>query len=147
METKTEQVIVSRLGERRIDLDKIISFPRGILGFETSRRFILFKIREDSPFFLLQDVDDSAIGLIVTDPFEFLPDYALKVEDCDAALLGTSNVNELSVIVTVNIPPGRPDKTSLNLCGPILINNPARVGIQAPQLDPGMCQPILLKDL
>jgi len=147
METKTEQLIVSRLGEKLIDLDKIISFPRGLVGFETSRRFILFKIREDSPFLMLQDVDESSVGLIVTDPFDFVPGYGIKVEDHDADLLGTSIIDELSVIVTVSIPHGEPEKTCLNLCGPILINKLTQVGVQAPQLDPAMCQPFMLKDL
>ncbi|GAU09627.1 flagellar assembly protein FliW [Desulfoplanes formicivorans] len=146
METKTQQIILSRLGEKQIDLNKVIAFPRGLFGFESSRRFILCRIRQDSPFLMLQDVDNSALGLIVTDPFDFVPDYSLKVEDCDADVLGTSNVDEISVIVTVSIPHGEPEKTSLNLCGPILINTSTRVGVQAPQLDPA-CKSVLLRDL
>jgi flagellar assembly factor FliW len=96
---------------------------------------------------MLQDVDNSGIGLIVTDPYAFVPDYSLKVEDCDAEILGTSQLNEISVIVTVSIPHGQPEKTSLNLCGPILINTVKRVGIQAPQRDPAVRQPVLLRDL
>ncbi len=147
METKKEQIILSRLGEKCIDLSKVLSFPKGLIGFETSRRFILFAIQEDSPFLMLQDVDERSVGLIVTNPFDFVPDYALKVEDHDAEILGTSRIDELSIIVTVTIPRGEPEKTCLNLCGPILINNVTRIGIQAPQLDPAMCQPILLRDL
>jgi flagellar assembly factor FliW len=147
METKKEQVILSRLGEKRIDLSKVISFPKGLIGFETSRRFILFAIQEDSPFLMLQDVEESSVGLIVANPFDFVPDYALKVEDHDAAILGTSQLDELSVIVTVTIPHGEPEKTCLNLCGPVLINTVTRVGVQAPQLDSAMCRPVLLKDL
>lgn len=147
METKTQQIIHSRLGEKQINLDKVIVFPKGLVGFETSRRFILFRIRNDSPFLMLQDVDNSGIGLIVTDPYAFVPDYSLKVEDCDAEILGTSQLNEISVIVTVSIPHGQPEKTSLNLCGPILINTVKRVGIQAPQRDPAVRQPVLLRDL
>jgi flagellar assembly factor FliW len=79
METKTQQIIHSRLGEKQINLDKVIVFPKGLVGFEKSRRFILFRIRNDSPFLMLQDVDNSGIGLIVTDPYAFVPDYSLKV--------------------------------------------------------------------
>ncbi|PIE68991.1 MAG: flagellar assembly protein FliW [Deltaproteobacteria bacterium] len=147
METKTEQVIVSRLGKKIMDPDKIITFPKGLLGFEASHRFILLQIRQDSPFLMLQDVDESSVGLVVTNPFDFVPNYALRVERHDADLLGTSNIDELSVIVTVSIPPGEPEKTCLNLCGPILINHRARVGVQAPQLDPAVCQSVFLHDL
>ncbi len=147
METKTEQVITSRLGEKVIDLNKVISFPKGLMGFEASRRFILFRIREDSPFLMLQDVENSSVGLIVVDPFLFVPEYGVKVEDHDADLLGTSKIDELSVIVTVSIPPGEPEKTSLNVCGPILINNLTRVGVQAPQVDMALNQSVLLNDL
>jgi flagellar assembly factor FliW len=36
----------------------------------------------------------------------------------------------------VSIPQGRPELTTLNLSGPIVINSRLRVGIQVPQTDP-----------
>lgn len=117
------------------------------MGFEESRQFTLIQIREESPFLLLQDIETPELGLIVTDPFAFLPKYSVKVGDSEAATLQASDIKHLSVLVTVSIPPGEPDNTCLNLSGPILINSVAKRGVQVPQVDSRVTSQVLLKDL
>ena len=39
------------------------------------------------------------------------------------------------MLVTVSVPHGAPEKTTLNLTGPILVNYESRVGLQVPQVD------------
>ena len=147
METKKEQIIISRLGEKRIDPGKVIYFPRGLVGFEESRQFTLIQICEESPFLLLQDIETPELGLIVTDPFAFLSEYSVKVSDSDAATLQASDIKNLSVLVTVSIPPGEPANTCINLSGPILVNRVAKRGVQAPQVDPRATSRVLLREL
>lgn len=129
------QVIQSRLGEREIEIDKIIRFPNGIVGFEKSRDFILLQIKEDAPFLVLQNLEDATLGLLVADPFSFMADYTIRVGDTEQKLLRANSPEELAVLVTVSIPPGKPGETALNLTGPILINFAARLGLQAPQME------------
>ncbi len=130
-----KQVIQSRLGEREIETDKIIRFPNGIIGFEKSRDFILLQIKEDAPFLVLQNLEDATLGLLVADPFSFMEDYTIRVGDTEQKLLQAKGPEELAVLVTVSIPPGKPGETALNLTGPILINFSARLGLQAPQVE------------
>lgn len=125
----------TRLGKQRIDLEKLIVFPRGIMGFEDKRRFTLLKIKDDAPFLILQCLDDPKLGLLVGDPYTFLPEYVVRIGDAEQSLLQVSQADQLSVLVTVSIPPGHPDQTTLNLTGPILINHDARIGLQVPQVD------------
>ncbi len=127
------KTIKTRLGEREVDLSKVITFPRGIIGFEDKREFTLLTIREDAPLLVLQSLEEPGLGLLVADPYSFCPEYTLRLSDAEQHLLKASSAKELAVLVTASIPPGRPEETSLNLLGPILINHQERLGIQAPQ--------------
>lgn len=130
-----EQIIETRLGKRSVDMDKLLHFPQGLVGFEDCHNFTLLQIREDAPFLVLQSTDEPALGLVVADPYSFLTEYTLKVGAAEEAILEKPAKDELAVLVTVSIPPGKPEETALNLTGPILINHRARVGLQVLQND------------
>jgi flagellar assembly factor FliW len=51
------------------------------------------------------------------------------------------------VLVSVSIPPGQPDRTALNLTGPIAVNSEARIGLQIPQVDGTYGSQVLLGEL
>ena len=131
------RIIESRLGRREIRVDKIIRFPRGIIGFEDAQEFILLQIQENAPLLVLQSLEKSTLGLLVADPFVFIPDYSLHIGDAEQKLLQADSADELAVLVTATIPPGKPAETALNLLGPILINHRAHLGLQVPQIDLG----------
>ena len=134
MARRTE-VVETRLGTQEIDPDKIIVFPLGLVGFEEQREFTLLKLRGEAPFLVLQSLRTPELGLLVGDPYAFLPEYRIKIGDAEQALLQVKTAAELAVLVTVSIPPGHPERTALNLTGPILINHEARIGMQVPQSD------------
>lgn len=133
MENRKE--ISTRLGRQVVDLDKVIHFPRGIIGFEHRKEFTILQIRPDAPFLVLQSMDDPGLGLLVADPYGFMPDYTLKIGDAEQKLLQVESREQLAVLVTVAIPPGKPEQTVISLSGPILINHGARIGVQVPQTD------------
>jgi flagellar assembly factor FliW len=128
-------VIQSRLGEREVDLYRVINFPRGIIGYEDQRRFALLQIREGAPLLILQSMENPELGLLVADPYTFLPEYSLRVGDAEQKLLKVASAADIAVLVTATIPPGKPAETALNLLGPILINHKARLGLQVPQAE------------
>lgn len=129
------QVINTRLGEREVDLERVIHFPRGLIGLERHRDFILLQIREDAPLLVLQSMDDPGLGLLVADPYSFKPDYTVRVADVEQRMLKAETREDLAVLVTASIPAGKPEDTALNLFGPILINHQARLGLQVPQVE------------
>ena len=135
MESVEVMVIQSRLGEREVRLDKVLHFPRGIIGFESAREFTLLQIQENAPLLVLQSLEDPTLGLLVADPFAFLPDYSLTISDAEQQLLRARGPEELAVRVTATIPPGKPEETAINLLGPIVINHRERLGLQVPQLE------------
>ncbi len=129
---------MTRLGEREISPDGIIYFPRGLIGLEDKREFALLSVRDDdSPFLLLQCVTDPGLGLLVADPYSFLDDYDVKLENIDRKTLKIENVKQVAILVTVTIPRNKPEDTTLNLQGPIVINTKARIGLQVPQIEAG----------
>ena len=137
MAKEVKQKIMTRLGEREISPDGIVYFPRGLIGLEDKREFALLSVKEDdSPFLLLQCVTDPGLGLLVADPYSFVDKYDVKLEKPDRKTLQIENVKQLAILVTVTIPPSKPEETTLNLQGPLVINTKARIGLQVPQTDP-----------
>ena len=106
MARRTEVVEArTRLGTRRIDPDKIIEFPRGLMGFEDQREFTLLQLREDAPFLVLPSLQDPELGLLVGDPYAFLPEYRIKIGDAEQNMLQVKTAGELAVLVTLSIRP------------------------------------------
>ncbi|MDR1776332.1 MAG: flagellar assembly protein FliW [Desulfovibrio sp.] len=129
--------IDTRLGPRSIDADKIVHFPRGLAGFEDEHDFVLLPIRPEAPLLILQSVHTSGVGLLVADPFSFLKDYSLVINDAEEKLLDLRGMEEAAILVTVSIPVGEPENAVLHLTGPIVINHRARLGLQIPQNSDG----------
>ncbi len=126
-------MIHSRVGPLHVEEDRLILFPKGLMGFEAQRDFALVRLREDSAFFLLQSYTDPQLGLMVADPYVYIPDYRIKISTAEQKLLRLKNMREAVVLVTVTIPPGKPENAVLNLVGPLVINSRLRRGMQVPQ--------------
>lgn len=149
MAKKDERVVETRLGRMSLPEDRVLTFPRGLIGFMGHREFTLIQLREESPFLVLQSLDDPKLGLLVTDPYSFMTEYEVVIGEADRRLLGIETREQAFVLVTVTIPQGMPERTTLNLSGPIVLNNEARIGLQIPQTDsrypahytPGMVPP------
>lgn len=137
MERNEEIEIDTRLGRRSIDTSKIVHFPRGLAGFEDEQDFVLLPLRPDAPLLILQSMKSPQLGLLVADPYCFLENYPLAVGEAELAVLQLSRLEDAAVLVTVTIPPGKPEDATLNLVGPVLINYQARIGLQVPQIIDG----------
>jgi len=133
MVKKTGKVIHSRVGPLQVEEKRLLLFPKGLVGFEHHREFALVRVREDSAFFLLQSSTDPALGLMVADPYVYLPDYRIKISGAEQELLRLRTIREAVVLVTVTIPRGKPEDAVLNLVGPLVVNIRQRLGLQVPQ--------------
>lgn len=147
MARQKEKIINTRIGKRTVELDKTLYFPHGLIGFESQREFILLQIKEDSPFLILQSMITPRVGLLVADPYSFTSSYEVKLGEAEQKILRLKNIRQLAVLVTVSIPAGEPEKTALNLSGPIIVNYEARIGLQVPQVDAKYQGHIFLNEL
>ncbi|NLY40685.1 MAG: flagellar assembly protein FliW [Desulfovibrionales bacterium] len=144
---KKRQTINSRIGPLTIAPNTIIRFPRGIIGFEALRNFALVEFKPGSPFHFLQSLENSGLGMLLADPFSFLPAYEIRLTSQEERLLKARSVRDLVILVSVTVPKGDPEGTTLNLTGPICVNVQERLGLQAPQVDLTLHGQVLLRDL
>lgn len=120
-------VRTTRFGVIQIAEDRVITFPRGLLGFPQARRYCLLEPGEDACFFWLQSLDDPALAFVVTDPVFFVPDYSVPIRPEQMADLGLARLEDAQVFVIVN---KVGDQLTGNLQGPLVINTITRCGEQ-----------------
>lgn len=109
--------------------EEIISFKKGIPGFEEYTQYIIKEIKESEPFKLLQSVDNKELGFIIISPFEVVKDYEIELRDYlikDLEIASSQDVLLYS-LVTLN---SNIQKVTANLKAPIIINNKACKGAQ-----------------
>ncbi|QOJ01784.1 MAG: flagellar assembly protein FliW [Phycisphaeraceae bacterium] len=121
------EVRTTRFGTIEIAGDRVIDFPKGLLGFSTSRRFCLLEPGNDSAFFWLQSLDDPSLAFVVTDPSMFVEGYNVAIKADQMSEMGLDRLEDAQVFVIVN----KIDQSLTgNLQGPLVINTLNRRGEQ-----------------
>lgn len=110
-----------RLGRLDVPDDKIITMEKPVLGFEGLKRYCLVEIDEMRPFLWMQAVDEPDVTFLVVNPLVFFPGYKIEVNSKEIADLDVASVSSVETYVVVTVPDD-PDKISVNLQAPILIN-------------------------
>jgi len=113
-------VQTTRFGVVEIDDGKVITFPAGLLGFSSYRRYVLLQPDDDAVFFWLQSVDAPELAFVVTDPSTWVSEYEVPIRREQMEELGLSKLEEAQVLVIVN---KRGGVLTANLQGPIIINS------------------------
>ena len=109
----------SRFGEIEVDDQRIMTFPKGLLGFPDYQHYVLIEAGQDSYFWWLQSVDKPDLAFIVTDPTLFIPTYKVPVKAEQIGQLNLNTVDDAQVLVIVN---KRGETLTGNLQGPLVIN-------------------------
>lgn len=117
------------MGTIEVDERQKISFPRGLLGFESFKDFVLLNAPQE-PFFYLQSLDMAEISFILIDPFLFRPDYTVELSDSDLEAIKVSKQEDAIVFAIVTLPGGGGPMTA-NLMGPLIVNRKANLAYQA----------------
>ncbi len=121
------QVRTTRFGTVEIAEDRIIDFPKGLLGFAERRRFCLLQPSDDAVFFWLQSLDDPALAFVVTDPSLFVSEYSAPIRQEQMEGLCLERLDDAQVFVIVN---KVGDALTGNLQGPLVVNTLNRTGEQ-----------------
>jgi flagellar assembly factor FliW len=110
---------------------RTITFPDGLVGFDGPQRFRLAPWGgDDSPFALLECVDDDGLAFVVVPPGVFFPDYEPELDDETAARLGLRSADDALLLVIVRVPDDVREATA-NLLGPLVVNAATHQGVQA----------------
>lgn len=100
---------------------QVLTFPRGLLGFESHRQFRLVRQPEWEPFAKLQSVEDPRLSFVVAPPRVFAPDFMMRVDPLEVGELGLRDAAQADLWAIVTIPDD-PRRMSANLQGPIVVN-------------------------
>ncbi len=107
--------------------NRIFLFPRGIPGMEEIRRFSIEPMAGSPLFFMLQALDDTAVGIILVDPFPFFPGYAFDLSKPDQDELIVQASADLLVLTTVSV---HDQSFYTNLIAPVILNTKNRLAKQ-----------------
>ena len=121
------EVRTTRFGTVEIPDDRLITFPKGLLGFSAYTRYCLLEPTDDACFFWLQSVDEPTLAFVVTDPSAFVPDYSVPIRSDQMETVELEQLEDAQVLVIVNKVDG---SLTGNLQGPLVINASTRVGEQ-----------------
>lgn len=117
------------LGEIDVEETDILLFENGLPGFFEMTKFVVLPIEQDSPFLLLQSLENVEIGFILAYPFAFKNDYAFDISEEDKTDLQIEKEEQAITysIVTMN---ETIQTSTLNLLAPIIINTDKKRGKQ-----------------
>jgi flagellar assembly factor FliW len=117
----------TRFGRLGVEDERLISFPRGLLGFTEHQRFALIQAGQESCFFWLQSCDEPSLAFVVADPALFFKDYQVPLREETTAELNLADPAAVQVFVICN---KVGEWLTGNLLGPIVINTANRQGSQ-----------------
>ena len=115
-----------------ISEDKVITFPRGIMGFEQLKQFaIIFDSDkgDNSKIMWLQSMDEPAFAMPVIDPLMVTDGYNPMVEDELLTEIGECNGDNILALVTLTVTSDI-TKITANLKAPIVINTDTKKACQ-----------------
>lgn len=122
-----------QLGSQQVNSDSVISFPRGIPGFEDQTRFKLFQQQDSEIVYLLQSVDDENLIFSVALPAHFNINYSFVLTDEEVGLLQLDNSEDLVILIMLH----KDDEGGTaaptvkgSIKSPLLINSKKRIGLQ-----------------
>ncbi len=121
------EVQTTRFGTVEIAEDRVIEFPKGLLGFPDRKRFCLLQPNEDACFFWLQSLEDAGLAFVVTDPSLFVAEYSAPIRSEQMEELALDRLEDAQVFVIVN---KVGDALTGNLQGPLVVNTLNKKGEQ-----------------
>ena len=113
----------ARFGSVEVRDKDVLFFPEALYGFDKEKEFVLLPLDPniDSPMEWLQSLISPELAFIVTDPFLFLPQYKMVLNDDEKHQLKVESTESVKIRVIVTIPRVHSEMTA-NLVAPIVIN-------------------------
>jgi flagellar assembly factor FliW len=117
----------TRFGDLDVADDQIIVFPKGMIGFEDTVRFVLLNPRDKVSW--LQAVDQPALAFPLVQAPLVYPGYSVYADDEVLSPLGAMD-ESLMGIYLVLVVPGDPRSATVNLKAPVVISFKSNRGMQ-----------------
>ena len=109
-------------GEIEYEQEEVLTFPKGLYGFEDERAFLLLPFAENGTLFSLQSLKTPQLSFIVMDPFSLDGSYAPVLQPDELQFLGVERSEDLFYYVLCVVKEPVPEST-VNMRCPIAMND------------------------
>lgn len=109
-------------GKIEYNEENIVTFDKGLAGFNDLHKYVLVDLDNNEPFKLLHSLEDDEIGFIVVSPYLVMKDYELKLDKKVCSDLKIEDIKDVFVVTTVTLNSDI-KKITTNLRGPIIVNS------------------------
>ena len=96
------QVQTTRFGTVEVAEERVLTFPSGLLGFASYRRFVLLQPDEEGVFYWLQSADTPELAFVVTDPCLWADDYQSVIRQEQLDMMDIPGIAGAQLFVIVN---------------------------------------------
>ncbi|MDK9707377.1 MAG: flagellar assembly protein FliW [Desulforhopalus sp.] len=118
----------------KIDSEKVLTFPRGIPGFEKYTTYLVYHKEENNlSAYWLESTDEPEITFTIVDPGQYGLSYDLELTEDERNVLQAEKAEELAVfmMLTKKEDTGKQSTSlSANISGPVVINPRTRLALQ-----------------
>ncbi|GIM45502.1 flagellar assembly protein FliW [Collibacillus ludicampi] len=118
----------TRFGNLEVGDQQVLTFPKGLPGFEDLKRYVMIELEEYQPFLFMQSLEDPDLTFILMDPYPYVSDYPNR--DTIRKEAGWDTVETGHILVRVIATIARNGVITLNLLAPILIHTRNNTGEQ-----------------
>ena len=119
----------TRFGTFDVDAQKVIGFPRGLIGFPEEKSFVMVHHEGAESVAWLQSTLTPSLALPVVSVHQFAPGYPDVPLDTAAADAGLNGAPEdMAALVVLCASPGLP--ATVNLAAPIIVDSANFTGVQ-----------------
>lgn len=123
------EIMTRDFGKVEVDESDIISFNSGLPSFEDLKDFVLLPLAEESPFIIMQAVEDSDVAFVTVEPGNLIQDYEFEISDKAEKKLKIESISNLLILNIITLK-DRIDNSTANLSAPIVINLEEKLGQQ-----------------
>ena len=121
------EIATNRFGQLDIEPSDLIHFPRGILGMEGCKQWVLLADNQNDALGWLQSTERPEVALAVVSPRRFVPNYQIRIARREISPLKLDQMHGVQVLVIV----GKTQRSlSLNLKAPLVFNLANHLGAQ-----------------
>ena len=125
------KVNTTRFGEIEVPDEKVITFPEGLIGFSSLKKFVVIRHKNSSTLYWLQSIEVPEFAFLMTFPFVLLADYDPKLNSEYMQKLGFDDTNiKNAEVYCITVVPKNPKEMKVNLLSPIVINPDKNLGMQ-----------------
>jgi flagellar assembly factor FliW len=130
---------VTKWGKGEADSGKqtVIRFEEGLIGFSSSKSFVLTESESIAPFRVLRSTDNPDLAFLVLDPSIVVKDYSHLISSRDWESVQAEDPSEQAILAVCTVGE-KPSDSRGNFQAPIIFNRRKMIGRQVILVESGL---------